>query len=85
MLIFYHLHILQVEGAKGTAAGTTSEGVLANFFNSLLNKKTGAAGGGMGRGATAVRSDAAAELDRMTRAKKMLPPGGSDQESTGTP
>ena len=30
-------------------AATTSEGVLANFFNSLLSKKTGAgAGGGPG-------------------------------------
>ncbi|XP_029445268.1 cytoplasmic dynein 1 light intermediate chain 1 isoform X1 [Rhinatrema bivittatum] len=27
-------------------AGTTSEGVLANFFNSLLSKKTGSPGGG---------------------------------------
>uniref|UniRef100_A0A2D4I067 Uncharacterized protein n=1 Tax=Micrurus lemniscatus lemniscatus TaxID=129467 RepID=A0A2D4I067_MICLE len=27
------------------SAGTTSEGVLANFFNSLLSKKTGAPGG----------------------------------------
>lgn len=27
-------------------AGATSEGVLANFFNSLLSKKTGGPGGG---------------------------------------
>lgn len=27
------------------SAGATSEGVLANFFNSLLSKKTGASGG----------------------------------------
>eukprot|EP00088_Acartia_fossae_P008150 TRINITY_DN1386_c0_g1_i1.p1 TRINITY_DN1386_c0_g1~~TRINITY_DN1386_c0_g1_i1.p1 ORF type:complete len:527 (-),score=120.22 TRINITY_DN1386_c0_g1_i1:948-2528(-) len=65
----------------------TSEGVLANFFNSLLSKKTG---GGMGSPGTpglpqgarpgaspqpddykaAVRSDAAAELDRLTRNQK---------------
>ena len=73
-----------MEGAKGAAAGATSEGVLANFFNSLLNKKTGTAGG-VGRGTTAVRSDAAAELDRMTRAKKVASPGNSEAESTGTP
>ena len=32
-------------------AGATSEGVLANFFNSLLSKKTGSPGGpGVGGG-----------------------------------
>lgn len=32
-------------------AGATSEGVLANFFNSLLSKKTGSPGGpGVGSG-----------------------------------
>lgn len=31
-------------------AGTTSEGVLANFFNSLLSKKTGSPGSGSGTG-----------------------------------
>jgi len=73
-------------------AATTSEGVLANFFNSLLSKKTGGlAGGQPGPGAglspgagpsavkpaggpddykAAVRSDAAAELDRLTRNQK---------------
>lgn len=66
---------------QGTA--TTSEGVLANFFNSLLSKKTGGLAGGppgpVGAGASpgggppdkaAVRSDAAAELDRLTRNQK---------------
>merc|ERR1719461_1366878 len=65
-------------------AATTSEGVLANFFNSLLSKKTGRLAGGQpgpvvglspGAGPSAVkpsdkaavRSDAAAELDRLTR------------------
>jgi len=72
-------------------AATTSEGVLANFFNSLLSKKTGGVAGGQpgslpgpatppgpGKMATpgsddykaAVRSDAAAELDRLTRNQK---------------
>jgi len=76
-------------------AATTSEGVLANFFNSLLSKKTGGvAGGGAGQPGSlpgpatppgqakmgqvansddykaAVRSDAAAELDRLTRNQK---------------
>lgn len=32
------------------AAGATSEGVLANFFNSLLSKKTGSPGGPGGVG-----------------------------------
>lgn len=58
------------------------EGVLANFFNSLLNKKAGSPGGSSPNAAasprsmngtvdisdkTAMRSDAAAELDRLTR------------------
>jgi len=73
-------------------AATTSEGVLANFFNSLLSKKTGGLAGGQpgpvvglspGAGPSAVkpsggaddykaavRSDAAAELDRLTRNQK---------------
>ena len=35
---------LQLDPAK-PGAGVTSEGVLANFFNSLLNKKAGSPGG----------------------------------------
>ncbi|XP_064641728.1 cytoplasmic dynein 1 light intermediate chain 2-like isoform X2 [Lineus longissimus] len=84
-------------GMEGARAGSTSEGVLANFFNSLLSKKTGGAGGPEGgppgpggpsapgpRGTAktdkaAVTRDAAAELDRMTRAKKPIP----GQNSTG--
>merc|ERR1719461_2440000 len=81
-------------GAVKPAGATTSEGVLANFFNSLLSKKTGGmAGSGQGQPGSlaypsgqaaspgpgapppddykaAVRSDAAAELDRLTRNQK---------------
>lgn len=83
----------KMEVTPGKPLGAnTSEGVLANFFNSLLSKKTGggiAAGvavppgqGGTSPGArsgvspqpdeykAAVRSDAAAELDRLTRNQK---------------
>ncbi|XP_048482713.1 cytoplasmic dynein 1 light intermediate chain 2 isoform X4 [Plutella xylostella] len=76
----------QLDGAKiGMAAGAPgNEGVLANFFNSLLYKKTGEISGA-GRGETgAARSDAAAELDRLTRAKRAPPspalhdPGSTD-------
>ncbi|KAB1264158.1 Cytoplasmic dynein 1 light intermediate chain 1 [Camelus dromedarius] len=53
-------------------AGATSEGVLANFFNSLLSKKTGSPGGpGVGGGSPGgqkpVLSDVHAELDRIAR------------------
>lgn len=38
-------------GSYFSIAGATSEGVLANFFNSLLSKKTGSPGGpGVGSG-----------------------------------
>lgn len=70
--------------APGTPGG---EGVLANFFNSLLNKKAGAPGTPGNVSASnsprptanglnetpdknAMRSDAAAELDRLTRSVK---------------
>lgn len=76
---------MQIDGKlnSGTPGG---EGVLANFFNSLLNKKAGSPGGGSPGAAasprslngsvdtsdiTAMRSDAAAELDRLTRKKEM--------------
>ena len=71
----------QVEGGKTGPGGAASEGVLANFFNSLLNKKSGT-GAAVGRGGTAVRSDAAAELDRMNRAKKMVPQGNASNDTT---
>jgi dynein light intermediate chain 1, cytosolic len=70
----------------GTPSG---EGVLANFFNSLLHKKSGSPGSGGGAGSpgapnlsmrtangtdplitpdkVSMRTDAAAELDRLTR------------------
>ncbi|XP_074644368.1 cytoplasmic dynein 1 light intermediate chain 2-like isoform X2 [Tubulanus polymorphus] len=69
----------KADGAR--AGGATNEGVLANFFNSLLSKKTGAGGAAPGAGGVsptiktdkaAVTRDAAAELDRMTRAKKPI-------------
>lgn len=61
----------------------SGEGVLANFFNSLLHKKNPGSPGSVpgnikaGGDATitsadkaAMRSDAAAELERLSRAKK---------------
>lgn len=72
--------------AKLTPSGAGGEGVLANFFNSLLSKKAnapGSPGGGMpgsprpSNGAgdltpdrNTMRTDAAAELDRLTRSVK---------------
>ncbi|KAK0172651.1 hypothetical protein PV328_005946 [Microctonus aethiopoides] len=78
---------------KGAGATPSGEGVLANFFNSLLYKKTGASPGGItgspgGPGSVgtspikidggpvdkaAMRNDAAAELDRITRNAKIPP------------
>lgn len=66
------------------------EGVLANFFNSLLHKKTGASPGSPMTSAgppkpgvpelvpdkATMRSDAAAELDRLS--KKKPPNGGNN-------
>lgn len=60
------------------------EGVLANFFNSLLHKKTGGSPGSSMTAAgvskpsgpeslpdkAAMRSDAAAELDRLAKGKR---------------
>ena len=78
--------------SKLTPGGPGGEGVLADFFNSLLSKKAntpGSPGGGGGNGGApgsprpstngvgettpdrnAMRSDAAAELDRLTRSVK---------------
>jgi len=89
----------KMEVTPGKQIGAnTSEGVLANFFNSLLSKKTGGAGsvsGSPGTGTVpgvraggspqpddykaAVRSDAAAELDRLTRNQKksLVNPGAT--------
>ncbi|KAE8596788.1 hypothetical protein XENTR_v10016242 [Xenopus tropicalis] len=66
-------------------AGTTSEGVLANFFNSLLSKKTGSPGAG-GTGipagnstgnslpASAKKTDVQAELERISRKPDIVSP-----------
>eukprot|EP00794_Sanderia_malayensis_P018742 gene18742-20631_t len=64
----------KMEGPKGAAAGQ-GEGVLANFFNSLLQKKTVSGGGAATVKApqsnpterAAVRSDVAAELERLSK------------------
>lgn len=71
--------------SKLTPSGPGGEGVLANFFNSLLSKKAnvpGSPGGGPSspRPSTngvgdspdrnTMRTDAAAELDRLTRSVK---------------
>lgn len=84
---------LQIDPKLTPSATPGNEGVLANFFNSLLHKKTGgpaggpagaaSPGGGMNSPRTsngndtlmtaeklAVRSDAAAELDRLARSVK---------------
>ncbi|XP_045193995.2 cytoplasmic dynein 1 light intermediate chain 2-like [Mercenaria mercenaria] len=56
----------------------TSEGMLANFFNSLLNKKTGAAG--------SPRPDTAgvhAELEKMTKTTKQTKRAHSDVNPNG--
>lgn len=85
------MFVSQLDGAKvvGTPGG---EGVLANFFNSLLHKKSGSSPGStlgpsspkpgtLGAGGDAntpdkatVRSDAAAELDRLARGTKKPTP-----------
>jgi len=82
----------------GPGGANTSEGVLANFFNSLLNKKTGQgmAGGGISPAGAqikpqvgndeykaAVRSDAAAELDRLTRKKSVTSGSNGPASATG--
>ncbi|XP_054283012.1 cytoplasmic dynein 1 light intermediate chain 2 isoform X2 [Macrosteles quadrilineatus] len=79
-----------------TKAGpaASGEGVLANFFNSLLHKKTGA-GSQMVKSPNdlsvnnslvidkaVVRSDAAAELDRLARKKPPTTSSSQDQNSS---
>ncbi|VVC93184.1 unnamed protein product [Leptidea sinapis] len=60
----------QLDGAKTALGGSPgNEGVLANFFNSLLYKKSGSPAR-PDASPLAARSDAAAELDRLTRAKR---------------
>ncbi|XP_076623604.1 dynein light intermediate chain isoform X1 [Colletes latitarsis] len=71
---------------KAAGNAQAGEGVLANFFNSLLHKKTGSPGppGSVGTSPIKIDSppvdkaamcnDAAVELDRLIRAKKISPP-----------
>ncbi|XP_072109793.1 cytoplasmic dynein 1 light intermediate chain 1-like isoform X2 [Mobula birostris] len=62
--------------------GAASEGVLANFFNSLLSKKTVSPGGGAGNlqgsvkkgGHKPVLTDVQAELDRIARKPEAVSP-----------
>ena len=60
----------------GGAAGP-GEGVLANFFNSLLSKKSNAQAG-----KSTVRQDASAELEKMTRTKKLGNAENNSQSGT---
>ena len=80
--------VLQLDSSK-VVSSPGGEGVLANFFNSLLHKKTGSSpsnslvnkSGGpesLTDKAT-MRSDAAAELDRLARGGKK--PGASGPSS----
>ncbi|KAL8608339.1 hypothetical protein ACOMHN_042206 [Nucella lapillus] len=68
---------------SGVPAGQATEGMLANFFNSLLNKKTGSPVPSKDK--AAVTRDAAAELERM-RGKKGAPENNcnNDAESAGS-
>ncbi|KAL3282278.1 hypothetical protein HHI36_005468 [Cryptolaemus montrouzieri] len=80
---------MKLDGSK-VVSSPGGEGVLANFFNSLLNKKSGSSpGGSLGAKSSpeslpdkaTMRSDAAAELDRLARGgKKSL--GGLDFNSS---
>ncbi|GFR26177.1 cytoplasmic dynein 1 light intermediate chain 2 [Trichonephila clavata] len=77
----------KIESKHGTVGG---EGVLQNFFNSLLNRRTGSPIGGpsvRGLDKTTARLDAAVELDRMAGNKKPVgfspspdPPFGEESE-----
>ncbi|PRD27239.1 UNVERIFIED_CONTAM: Dync1li2 [Trichonephila clavipes] len=79
----------KIESKHGTVGG---EGVLQNFFNSLLNRRTGSPIGGpsvRGLDKTTARLDAAVELDRMAGNKKPVgfspspdPPFGDESEDT---
>ncbi|XP_048754937.1 cytoplasmic dynein 1 light intermediate chain 2-like isoform X3 [Ostrea edulis] len=76
----------KMEAGKGTP---TSEGMLANFFNSLLNKSTAKTPGATKAGdltdKAAVSREAAAELERLQKSKKMTPevkPNGPDSAAS---
>ncbi|KAJ8980404.1 hypothetical protein NQ317_009399 [Molorchus minor] len=78
----------KLDGSK-VVSSPGGEGVLANFFNSLLHKKTGspAVAGAKTPGndsltdKVTMRSDAAAELDRLARGGKKPGPGSSPSAS----
>lgn len=68
-------------------AGATSEGVLANFFNSLLSKKTGSPGGpggvggspgGGGTGGAGSNLPPSAKKSGMIKDKRLTQPELSD-------
>uniref|UniRef100_A0AAQ5ZXQ2 Dynein light intermediate chain n=1 Tax=Amphiprion ocellaris TaxID=80972 RepID=A0AAQ5ZXQ2_AMPOC len=78
--ILFYFTIFYIYFGVSPTAGAANEGVLANFFNSLLSKKTGAPGspgsGAVGAGVQGSAkktgqkpglTDVQAELDRMTR------------------
>ncbi|XP_018562021.1 cytoplasmic dynein 1 light intermediate chain 2 isoform X2 [Anoplophora glabripennis] len=76
----------KLDGSK-VVSSPGGEGVLASFFNSLLHKKTGSPGGviaGKPSGSESLtdkvtmRSDAAAELDRLARGAKKPAPGSGN-------
>ncbi|KAK8731451.1 hypothetical protein OTU49_007612 [Cherax quadricarinatus] len=75
----------KIESTKPGVTGA-NEGVLANFFNSLLNKKAGTNSPSPGPIKTndkaAMRSDAAAELDRLTRSKKPTPNNSTETNNS---
>ncbi|KAI8790093.1 cytoplasmic dynein 1 light intermediate chain 2-like isoform X1 [Biomphalaria glabrata] len=78
-----------VRGKDGKPqAGNTTEGMLANFFNSLLSKTPGQPGPNVASmtGAehidkAAVSRDAAAELERMTKGKKSIDTNNTSTDS----
>ncbi|XP_078335550.1 cytoplasmic dynein 1 light intermediate chain 2-like isoform X6 [Crassostrea virginica] len=79
---FHYTPHSAMEAGKGTP---TSEGMLANFFNSLLNKSTAKTPGATKADKAAVSREAAAELERLQKSKKMAPeakPNGPDSAAS---
>nr|CAI5863434.1 unnamed protein product [Callosobruchus analis] len=87
----------KLDGSK-VVSTPGGEGVLASFFNSLLYKKTGSPGGMTSPGGpmagkspgpeslpdkATMRSDAAAELDRLARSGAKKEPGNTSENSSG--
>ncbi|CAH0549343.1 unnamed protein product [Brassicogethes aeneus] len=81
----------RLDGSK-VVSSPGGEGVLANFFNSLLHKKTGTPGNSLNNSKipgnesltdkNSMRSDAAAELDRLARGGKKGTPNTTPNSST---